>query len=752
MIDDPELRALFLAENEERLHEIEECLHIIEKNPTQFQNWEELMRDVHTIKASARMLKIQSIEVIAHQYEDILTKIQKGEISFTRSLIKFFYEILDVIRSFVIEEVEGIPSKVDFAKILDEIHALKAGKEVKPKQPIIPSAAPQVMVQPVVTPTSVPPVVPPTPEIVVKKKPKLVKAAKVSKEGAQIATIRVYVNQVNALMTHAAELSIVRNRMERLFEEIEELLSYWEEKKTFQKYSLEISKEKINESEKEIEEKLTHIRGHAYEHIHKLDLLSSTLVDNIRKLSLVPISKLFDPFPSMVREISKNFGKEIDLEIQTEEIGVDRKVIEELKDPLIHVLRNAVAHGIESSEEREQKGKPTKGTIALKAKQTEELILIEVSDDGAGLDLEKIKNKALQLKLFSQEELDTMSEELIQSLIFLPGFTTTTEVSEISGRGVGLDVVQESVENLHGNIRVKSQLGKGCTFMIELPSGYVTTQVMLVRQQSQTYAIPISLIESCFLITFDQISTIEEQDIIYLESQPYPILNLRDLFFQAKKEQAPQLSSDVHYPCLVIKSLEKKFFLLVDAILEEQKLVVVSPSRLFLNAKGILGATILKSGEVCLVINPFDLMKTADTRFQSFKVAAKEQRQRKQKKTILIVDDSLTSREILKRILEGEGYSVVAVEDGSLALDKMNQVKVDAVITDVDMPKMDGITLTSQIRLQYYDRSIPIIMFTSLSAMEDQKRGMDAGANAYIVKSVYNQANLIKKLKELLGL
>lgn len=842
MIDDPELRSLFQTEIQERITSIEKNLSTLEKNTENEKIWIEVLRDVHTMKGSARMLKIQSIEVLSHRFEDILILIYKEHLKINPALTEFFYEITAGILSFVSEEVEGIPAMVDMAGLLNKIKTTlaKLKSEVPPEvKPQIEAPPPSDQKQPAAPATEIPqpgPKAPPpdqkqptpkpafqkpqaaplpdqkqpTPTLVAEPPPisSTEPKTKIFEKELHISTIRVNIEQINTLMTQVIELSVVRNNIDRLFEQIEEIVSLWEEKKQYRELSFFLDSKKLNkeEFEKFLEDKMSLLRNSAYDKIHRLELVSASLENEIRRLSLIPISKLFDLFPPMVRELAKSAEKEIEFSVVSgEDIVIDRKIIENIKDPLMHILRNAISHGIEPPTLRQQAGKPAKGKIEVSAKQTEQSIIIEISDDGYGLNIERIKSKAIQLKLYTEAELKQMSEEEIQMIIFRPGLSTALEVSDVSGRGFGLDVVQAAVESLHGSVSVKSQPRQGTTFIIELAINFITTKVMLVQQEKKIFAIPIDMIDNCILISSEQILTLEDQEILYFLGHPIPVFTLSNLL--TLEGQKISSNSTAAYSCLILKQMGKRIALLVDSILEEQKLVILPPNKQFIDIKGLYGITILKNGEVCLVINPLDLIKFARLRamgaIKEPQVAKKKKTvlivdesydrkmlrkiledekyevimaqdqveaiekigkpkkepskkgvlvAPKKKKTVLIVDDSATARMILKQVLENENFNTILAEDGLDALEKLKETKVDAVVTDLDMPNMNGLELTSYIRLHYFDYLLPIIIFSSKGSAEDVKRGMDVGVTSYIVKSEYNQQNLINALKEFLEL
>lgn len=757
MIEDNELRNLFQIESEERLKSLEEQLGILQIDPKDKEAIEAAFRDAHTMKGSARMLNIQSIESIAHQIESRFDAVRKGEISLSPKLIQAIYESLDAIQSFANEAITGQPANVDAAAVVRALtHSGANEKEQRP----IPKASPEIKIKDEKEET-ISLINQPSP---VEQKEKL--DVKRGEKSQLISTVRVDMQYISSLMNQAADLTVTKNRIARLFERIEELLNKWEaEYRAYQPYSFafyqeahlkekrEAALQSLIEFSKEVGESLRHLRNDAYEDIHKLELTVSSLVDQVRRLSLIPLSKLFDFFPKMVRDLAYASEKEIELRIVGGEIAVDKKIIEDMKDPLMHLLRNAISHGIELPHERVEKGKPPRGLIQLIGKQTPTNIVIEVSDDGKGLNTDKIKAVAVQHQLIGEKEANRLTPAEIQEFIFLPGFSTASQISDISGRGVGLDVVKNQVEKLNGTMTIQSVSGQGSLFSIQLPISHLTTQVVLTQVDKRIYALPMEMIEACLLLTSDQIANLEGHPVIALDNQPVSLIFLRHLIGSLNDNENEE--DQQSYFCIVIRAHDKRIALVVDVILDEQEVVVIPPNRLLVKVKSMMGTTILKTGEICIILNPFDLIKSTlqEPSFFPAQVQLRKDEKLKNKKVVLLVEDSYTARLLLMRALEEKGYEVIVAENGIQGWDILMKNSVDAVVTDVEMPKMDGFTLTSKIREQPLYYTLPIILLTTLSSPQDRKKGEELGANAFLIKSEPDyQARLLQTLKDLLRL
>jgi two-component system chemotaxis sensor kinase CheA len=768
MIDDPELRLLFQEESEERLRSLEEGLRHILEDPMDMGPLENIFRDAHTIKGSARMLNISTIEQLAHCLEDGLDIARKARMALTPEAIKIIYEGIDLIRQCVEEEVSGTKAPMELQPALLTLGRLVAviQKEIDKRGgeafPPVSDAELSAAIDPLAggPPAEVKLEVPKA------EKGSDKRIAKGSKR-LGVSTIRVDTQQINELMIQAAELSVAKNRIFGLLEEIDKMLEFWEEKRRSlnqvtgdwqaSKQIGGVEKQPLKNLDladmlRTIVDSLSKLRTNSYGDIHKLEVISSSFVDRIRSLTLVPLSKLFDLFPRMVQDLAHVCNKEIDLIIEGAEITVEKKIIEEMKDPLMHLLRNAISHGIESVEERVKVGKAKRGTIGLKASQRSNHLEIEVVDDGRGIDIEHVKAKALEKGLLDPSELQKMSDDEIRMVIFQSGFSTASEISSISGRGVGLDVVQNSIKKLSGELQLSSLPGKGCRFTVQLSIAVVNIHVMLFKLDKNIYAVPLELIEACRLISIDCLSTLEGHDIVLLDDQPITLLPIHQLLGLAAPTLAANGARGIdRFSCILFNSAGKRLAMIVDAIVDEQKVVVTPPGRLLQEIRWLIGETILKNGEVCMILNPFDLLQSGAfaPSLSSSTVHKKSDRSHRKMK-ILLVEDSYTIRLMLSRDLENEGFEVFQATNGVEGLDLLKKQRVDAVVTDVEMAEMDGLTMVSAIRLTEELHTLPIIIMSTKGSAEDRQKGLNMGANRYIAKAEYNSIELVNILKELL--
>ncbi|MFH2041220.1 MAG: response regulator, partial [Acidobacteriota bacterium] len=412
-------------------------------------------------------------------------------------------------------------------------------------------------------------------------------------------------------------------------------------------------------------------------------------------------------------------------------------------------VRNAVDHGIETPKERKQNNKPHTGTVRLRAYQTPSHVVIEASDDGRGLDIESIKRAAAKRKLFSEEALSTMPEAQIHSLIFVPGISTSAFVSDISGRGIGLDVVRVNVERLKGTIHIESLPSRGLTLRILLPLTIATVRVAIVTVHEVKYAVPVEYIQTIRRISRKEIFTLEGRKTIVWDQRPVPVAHLSDIL--ASRYPAPpsrNLQQEM-FSSVILSVRDENLVILVDEILDEQEVVLKPHSKILRRIKNISGSTILGTGETCMILNPHDLIKSV----RKSEAAVSEENPEETAeptRSLLVAEDSITVRTQMKRILEGAGYEVTVAVDGLDAFNKLGGGRYDALVSDIMMPNMDGLTLTEKIRQDKKYREMPVILVTSLASDEDRKKGIEAGANAYITKSSFDQRVLLETLRRLI--
>ncbi|XHX78640.1 MAG: response regulator [Stenomitos frigidus ULC029] len=778
-IDDDELREVFKVTGEEHLQQIEANLLHLEKYPDDSATLENLLREIHSLKGDANMLGLKEIGTLTHQFEDLLGTVKRGETPFSAVLGDRLYQGLDAICQFVQEAITGTAAGVNLLQTMaylmgaprEDERAIVEDSNGNGKTLLVEAVETEAAVEATAASeaneprdTSVNPgdlATPFQPFSAVLRPPSP------SPSTYRINTIRVETTKLDTLMTQAGELTVTKTRINRRLVDIEELLTVWEDwsRDTFNHRTAfrDLERNAVSgqftqtrsyyqrhqERLEQVGQMLKQLQQASYEDSSRLESVATDLEGNIRSLCLLPLSSLFQQFSRMVRDLARQQGKAIELVIEGGDTRADKHILEEMKDPLMHLLRNAIDHGIESPAEREHLGKPRTATIALRGYQTATNIVIEVADDGRGLMLDTIKHTALQRGICRAEDLAKMSDRQIQALIFAPGFSTRSLITEVSGRGVGLDVVKTNVDRLKGTIQVESKHHTGSTFQIQLRTTLATAHVLLVVVDGITYAIPVEFVETSLLVQPDEIFAIEGRNAILLDQQPVSIVKLAHLLELKHSPSTPPQPTPAHsLPCIILKIGEERLGLLIDALLDEQDVVLKPQSKLLQRVRNVFGATILGTGEVCMVLNPQDLIKSVQ-KSAIVTLAHSAVQTTTSKQVVLLVEDSIAIRTQEKRILESAGYEIVTAVDGLDALNKLPTRTFDAIVSDVQMPNLDGLTLTAKIRQHKAYSELPIILVTSLASDEDKRRGAEAGANAYIPKGSFDQTVLIETLKRL---
>ena len=830
MIEDQELRDVFKVASQEHLQKLDDGLLYLEQHPSDLAKLEQLLRETHSLKGDAGMLGVKNVASLAHQMEHILGGIKRGETQLNSDISDRLSQGLDAMRKLVNEAVTGEDSGVNTFYILASMMGASSPPQPQAAASMVDTSSSQVPEQLLVEAQFTEP---PTQELEtnfetsevlnleknssflpIQPKPEFLLQAQnlpapsgpatasasqsavtaSSTSSYRIETIRVATQNLDDLMTQAGELTVTKTRLGHRVTEIEQITTLWEEwSREYFVTSLTVDRMQIDENGikangkfsqlqdyyQRTEERLerlgtlvNRLRNRVYEDTARLELIAEALESGIRTLRLLPLSTIFNLFPRTVRDLAKREGKEVALVIEGGETTADKRILEEMKDPLMHMIRNAIDHGIETVEERKKIGKPPVATLRIKGYNIASYIIIEVADDGRGLNIENIKQTAVKRNICTIEQLAEMTEVQVQSLIFTPGFSTKKFVTEVSGRGVGLDVVRTNVEALKGSIQVESLPGKGCTLRLQISTSLATANVLIVVVEDIPYALPVEFVDTAKQVSQSEIFAIEGKETILSNGQPLSVAHLTDLlelnhkqWWEKNRHLRQETSSEIlrksqktsldsnfsKMPCIVLKVGEERLGLFVDALIDEQDVVIKPQSQLLKRVRNVSGATILGTGEVCMVLNPQDLIKSVRQQVSSRRVsgARSQLETASRKQVILLAEDSIATRTQEKRILEGAGYEVVTAVDGLDAFHKLKTRDFDALISDVQMPNLDGLALTIKIREQKEYSELPIILVTSLASDEDRKRGADAGANAYIPKGTFNQDVLVETLKRL---
>jgi two-component system, chemotaxis family, sensor kinase CheA len=581
----------------------------------------------------------------------------------------------------------------------------------------------------------------------------------------QIDTIRVEAKQLDALMGQSGEINVINQQIASRLLDLEALVEIWENgSRDYQYFQTLIQQlpshsplhNQLSRNNRQWEQMgalIDKFKKSIGSDSSRLEQVTSALESGVKKLRLLPLATIFNLYPRMVRDLAKTQSKEINLAIDGGDLLLDKRLLEEIKDPLMHILRNAIDHGIETPAERQQNGKVAAATLSIQVRQTGNQTTIEILDDGRGLDVQRIKATAIKRGLHTKAELDAMSVDRIQSLIFAAGFSTRARVTELSGRGVGLDIVKTNIERVKGSVDVESSPDRGCTFRIVLTHAIGSSQVMMVDVRDQTYAIPVEFVDRMLLVNKAEIFALGGTPTTQINGQTITVAWLADLL--SLPAIAPNSPGEIartsnSISCLLLQSGRQQLALLVDRINDRQLITIESPHPLLHNVPHLSGSTILGTGAVCLVLNPIDLFATASGHNPLAPSSTDNPLPIDTTPSILLVEDSLVIRTQMTRILTGAGYEVTATKDGLEGWETLQAGKFDLVVSDVEMPRWGGLQLTSEIRSHDRYQDLPIVLVTTLSQAADRDRGFQAGANAYLTKGDFDQQLLLDTLNRLI--
>lgn len=711
--DMQELVQDFLVETNEIIENLDHDLVELESNQNDLELLNKIFRGAHTMKGSSSFLGFNKLAELTHHAEDILNKLRKGEMVVTREIMDTLLEFVDKTKQ-IISDIENGTDTTDCTSVIEDLKLASEGKLTSKTKNTSAAQAPQAAPAP--QPAQAPA---PKPQAAPKQE-----AAKPTHQAAQVEqTIRVDVSRLDSLVNLVGELVLSRNMLSQIAGELENKF----------------------ENEYLVEQLLVATNS--------IGMNTTELQLAIMKTRMIAIGKVFNKFPRVVRDIARDTGKEIELIISGEETELDKQVIESIGDPLLHMVRNSCDHGVETPEVRLAKGKPRMGTVNLSAYHEGNHVVIEIKDDGAGMDPNKLKRKAIEKGVITVDEANSMDDKQAFSLIFKPGFSTAEKITNISGRGVGMDVVRTNIEKLNGIITIDSKIDEGSTFYLKLPLTLAIIQALLVEVAGETFAIPLASVVETVRITNEEIHSFEGREVLKLRDRVLSLIRLDEAFALDELEQ------DEIY-VVVVALAEKQLGFIVDKLIGQEEIVIKSLGDYLGGNPGIAGATITGDGRVRLILDVAGVIEVAQNmprRIRNTKKLSSNKRaavQTAAKKTnavkVLICDDSSTDRKITKKVLESQDW-IETVEAPS-AKDALNILErdnsVDLIVSDIMMPDMDGFRLARSIREKGYD--IPIIAMSARMEPADRKKMNASGMNAFIQKPI-NQQLLVDKIDELIS-
>ncbi len=791
MDDLQEIMEDFLIEAFEMNEQLDQDLVELEHNPEDLDLLNRIFRVAHTIKGSSSFLNLNILTHLTHNMEDVLNRARKGEIKITPDIMDVVLRSIDLMKTLLvtirdtgsdtnngkeneieeavkqlqaitsqnlegakegtkeapqkenkeeakeenIEENQENKAKAPTAKnptsdnpladepdldytnmsaeeVEAEIERLlnkrqEADKErrAQKKQEAKPKQEEQAKPKQEVTPTKE------TPKTETLKTETKAKAKADTEENKAPSigveqTVRVDVRRLDHLMNLIGELVLGKNRLIRIYSDVEE------------RYDGEKFLEELNQV------------------VSSISAVTTDLQLAVMKTRMQPVGKVFNKFPRMVRDLSRELGKSIELIIEGEETELDKSIVEEIGDPLIHIIRNSCDHGIEPLEERRRLNKPETGKVQLSAYNEGNHIVIKISDDGKGLDPVMLKEKAIEKGVISERDAEGMSDREAFNLIFKPGFSTAKVVSNVSGRGVGMDVVKTNIEKLNGIIEIDSEVGVGTTQKLKIPLTLAIIQALLVGVQEEYYAIPLSSVLETVRISQDEIYTVDGKSVLRLRDEVLSLVRLSDIF---KVDAILESNSDVYV--VIIGLADQKIGVIVDYLIGQEEVVIKSLGYYLKNTRGIAGATVRGDGKITLIVDVGAMMDMAKSIKVNITTLMNESENTKSKNSpsdyiVLAIDDSSTDRAIIRKCLKPLGITLLEAANGLEGLEmlKNGDKTPDAILVDIEMPKMDGYTFASEVRKYNKFKNMPLIAVTSRVTKTDRMRGVESGMTEYITK------------------
>ncbi|MDG3004885.1 hybrid sensor histidine kinase/response regulator [Paludisphaera mucosa] len=763
---------LFRMEAEERLAVLSQGLVGLESDSSSAAI-EPLMRAAHSIKGAARVVGLDAAVRVAHSMEDVLVAAQKGKLALPAGSIDVLLrgvDFLAAVAGVTEPELEAWQSaRADEVEALCEtLAAIESGAATPASAPVpaapVPAAAPAPVVLSSPEPAPVEEVAGPAPEPARPAKPA---AAAASGEAAD-RVVRVTAESLSRLMGLAGE-SLVQTRRFRPF--LDDLLTL-KKRQTGLLEMLQGLEDRIaagagadggraverallaraRDEASRCQEGLTGSLDAIEEFARNGEDISGRLHHEVLASRMRPLADGVRGFPRLVRDLARQVGKQARFEVVGEATGVDRDILDGLDAPLNHLIRNALDHGLEPPDDRRAAGKDPVGTIRLEARHMAGMLQIVLDDDGRGIDVERLRVKVVEKGLTTPPMAARMTEPELLDFLFLPGFSTKDAVTEISGRGVGLDVVQTMVQAVRGSVRVSSRPGRGTRFTLQLPLTMSIVRALLVEIAGEPFAFPLNRIDRITTVADDELIELEGKPHMRIDGQPVGLVEASRIF---ELESTPRPPGRM--PVVVASDRSHRFGVVVDRFLGERDLRVAPLDARLGRVPNLNSSSVLENGWPVLIVDVEDLIRSIDNLLggrrvgrlgvESLAAASAERRARR----VLVVDDSITVRELERQLLENQGYQVDVAVDGVDGWNTVRTGRYDLVVSDVDMPRMDGIELVSLIKKDPRLRTIPVVIVSYKDREEDRIRGLDAGANFYLTKSSFHDQTFLSTVVDLIG-
>ncbi len=775
------LMATFLEELDEHVRTLNQDLLALEKQPAgdqRGQGLKALFRTAHSLKGAARSVNARVIEEACHRLEEILTAVRDGHLAFDPDLFALLFNTADALEEagMRLREQQDL-SEAPLAGLLPRLD-----KAVKPR----PAAAGPAAQAAEDMPRPAPPEAAPAPAAPPPTPPQVQAAEMVPEPAAAAGSVRVPAEKLDTFLARIGELLVARKRVEyrvgqaaalgervkawraewgRVDRAITRLLAPEEDSpngrdaglgggtavRSLPRRAAQVLRqagEFLQNLEKDLERLADKMAGDT----RLLEQTAVLLDEEVRRVRMLPFAEACQGLDRTARDLARAAGKEVHLTIEGGSVELDRSVLEGLKDPLRHLVRNAVDHGAEPPEERRAAGKPSAARVTIAAALRGAQVEVVVRDDGRGLDREALREQAHRRHLAAPAD-----EGELARLIFLPGLSTSRIITDVSGRGVGLDVVKSRVEALHGTVEVASEPGRGTRFTLTVPLTLTTLRAVLVTAAGQTFAFVGTNVQRLVRAAPAEIRSVAGREMLPLGGPPLPLASLAGVLGLRggpDASAAPPGGSDgkkeTRLPVVIVAAGERRMAFAVDEFLDEREIVVKSLGARVRRLRHVSAATLLPSGKIALVLSAAHLVRSALGRAAAVLRPDAGEAAPPAPKRLLVVDDSVTTRTLEKSILEAAGYEVLTAVDGRAAWQALQEKDFDLVVSDVDMPQMDGFALTEAVRASPRLKELPVVLVTARENDQDRTRGVEAGADAYLVKSGFDQKNLLDTIAQLL--
>lgn len=748
---DASLLELFSLEADAQTQVLSAGLLALERNPTQADQLEACMRAAHSLKGAARIVGVDAGVSVAHVMEDCLVSAQESRLYLQPEHIDTLLQGTDLLMRIATPGNDVGPADIEayvalMERLLDPSHP---SPSVAP--PTVPEPAPEPVLEEL----------PPEPEPASPVTSDPPRQGKRMTEGGE-RVLRVTAERLNSLLDLSSKSLVETQRIKPYLVSLQRLkriqsqsvraLYTLDGQLKTQHLSLEAqealadTRRLLGEAQALLAEKTAELDEFGWQAGQRAQVLYDTAL----ACRMRPFADVLAGQVRMVRDLGRSLGKQVRLEIEGEKTQVDRDVLEKLEAPLTHLLRNAVDHGIEMPEQRVLAGKPAEGLIRLRASHQAGLLVLELSDDGNGVDLERLRGTIVERKLSPLETALRLSEEELLTFLFLPGFSLRDKVTEVSGRGVGLDAVQHMVRQLRGAVVLEQAAGQGSRFHLEVPLTLSVVRSLVVEVGEEAYAFPLAHIERMCDLAPEDIVQLEGRQHFWHEGRHVGLVAASQLL-QRPAGQSPSETLKV----VVIRERDAVYGIAVERFIGERTLVVLPLDDRLGKVQDISAGALLDDGSVVLIVDVEDMLRSVDKLLNTGRLERIARRSQQTaeapRKRVLVVDDSLTVRELQRKLLLNRGYEVAVAVDGMDGWNALRSEDFDLLITDIDMPRMDGIELVTLLRRDSRLQSLPVMVVSYKDREEDRRRGLDAGADYYLAKASFHDDALLDAVMELIG-